>query len=628
VTRALVHEVKAAFAFLSRREVLRCRWYVAIQVALALADLVGVTLLGLVTIIATGNSSGIVDKFARPVFGIADDQKLAAALGVAALVTFTVKGVLAILANRWILTVLAAREASLTADTVSRVLHTPALQVQGLSSQETVFAVTNGAELAVNRVVGQAMMGAGEGILLVVLLAALLLVNFWATAILVLYLGVVAIILQRFVMRRAARASQIDIETSVAATRIMQESLQGYRELYVTRRIGRFTDQILSRRSAGAKARSDQQLYQLMPKYVLELGMLYGISMVVVVEYLRGGGGQTFGALGVLLAGGFRLMPSILRLQTSVMAVRTAAPFAEELHKLLARLDDASTTTPAGLADATAGTSPTRRPFAAQHPSPPVEIEDVYFRYPSGIKDALEGVSLTIEQGERVALAGRSGSGKSTLADVMLGLLEVRSGSVRLFGADPDRLFDQRPGIVGYVPQSVPFMNGSVAENVALAGDPSEVDEQRVLEALAKAQLESVIAALPLGHWTSVGEAARRLSGGQRQRMGIARALYSRPRLLILDEATSALDIETERSVNETIVALGPDMTLLTIAHRPATIRAAGRVVVLDGGRVVGDGDYQSVRLLHDYLLDHPWDEPLGTRPPDSGRRGAISDER
>ena len=615
----LAREVKSAFAFLSRREVTRCRRYVIAQVFLAIADLVGVALLGLVTIIATGNSSRMVDRLVRPLFGIADDQKLAAVLGLLALLTFTVKGVLAIFANRWMLSVLAQREATVTAETVSRVLHTPALQVQGLNSQETVFAVTNGAELAVNRVVGQSMMGAGEAILLIVLLAALLLVNFWATTMLVLYLAVVALILQKYVMRRAARASQIDIETSVAATRIMQESLQGYRELYVTRQIGAFTEQILRRRSAGARARSDEQLYQLMPKYVLELGMLYGISMVAFVEYLRGGGAATFGALGVLLAGGFRLMPSILRLQTSVMAVRTAAPFAEELHKLIARLD-AAMPVPAMAAARPATTRP-RLALRTEGSSDlaPIALEKVYFRYPSGTTDALEDVSLTIARGERVALAGRSGSGKSTLADVMLGLLEPRSGSVQLFGSDPASLFDASPGIVGYVPQSVPFMNGSIAENVALTSDPSGVDEERVLEALSKAQLNAVVGALPQAHWTSVGEAARRLSGGQRQRMGIARALYSRPKLLILDEATSALDLETEQSVNATIVGLGPEITLLTIAHRPATIRAAGRVVVLEAGRIVGDGDYQSVRMLHDYLVDDHQSEGQDPRPTASG---------
>jgi ABC-type multidrug transport system fused ATPase/permease subunit len=452
------------------------------------------------------------------------------------------------------------------------------------------------------------MMGAGEAILLVVLLVGLLAVNFTATASLAVYLAIVLVVLQRHVTRRASAASRTDITTSVAATRLMQESLISYRELFVSQKIEPFAAAVLDNRLRGAGARTDQQILALVPKYLLELAMLYGVFIIAVLEYVFSGPNSTYGTLGVLLAGGFRLMPSVLRLQGNVLSVRSSIPFANELFGLLAALD----------AHGAAEVYARRRTVAArgdvddQVVGPPqtgtqvpvVELEGVSFTYPTGRTPAVHGVTWSMFDGERVAIVGRSGSGKSTLADLILGLLEPDVGQVRIFGCPPRGLLEARPGMVGFVPQTVSFFNGSLAENVALATRPQEVDEDAVQEALSAARLDDVVGRLSSGVWTQVGEAAQRLSGGQRQRIGIARALYTRPRLLLLDEATSALDTETEGSINATIAGLGSSISVLTIAHRPATIRASRRIVVVVEGEIVGDGRYDELLGRFPYIGD------------------------
>jgi ABC-type multidrug transport system fused ATPase/permease subunit len=213
----------------------------------------------------------------------------------------------------------------------------------------------------------------------------------------------------------------------------------------------------------------------------------------------------------------------------------------------------------------------------------------VTYRYPLANEDALHEVSLSIPAGRRTALAGSTGAGKSTLADVLLGLLEPSSGEVRWLAGDDSRVR------VGFVPQDVFLTSSSIAENVALGIERDAIDLAEAWEALASARLQHVVEAQMDGIWTAVGERGVRLSGGERQRLGIARALYRRPSLLILDEATSSLDASTEHELTSVLADLRGTVTTVVIAHRLATVRDADLLIVLAGGRVRATGSFAEV---------------------------------
>jgi len=229
-----------------------------------------------------------------------------------------------------------------------------------------------------------------------------------------------------------------------------------------------------------------------------------------------------------------------------------------------------------------------------------IEVRDVSFTYPGSTEMALANVVLSVDAGTSLALVGPTGAGKSTLGDVILGVIEPDRGHVTIGGVHPFEAVRQWPGGMAYVPQDISVVNGTVRDNVALGLPTDLVSDDRVWEALTRAHLHAFVAKSQEGLGTLVGENGVKLSGGQRQRLGLARSLYSRPRLLVMDEATSALDSQTEAAITDTIQKMTGEVTLVVIAHRLATIRNCDQVAYLESGRVVAVGGFEKVRKTVD----------------------------
>ena len=202
-----------------------------------------------------------------------------------------------------------------------------------------------------------------------------------------------------------------------------------------------------------------------------------------------------------------------------------------------------------------------------------LELRNISFWYSAELGYVLRNVNLTIQKGQSVALIGASGAGKSTLADVLLGLLIPQEGGIYMDGIRITDIPEKWAETIGYVPQSVFLADISIKENVAFGESEESIDEDRVREALERAELKEFIDSLPEGMETFVGDRGVRLSGGQRQRIAIARALYHRPEILVLDEATSALDNDTEAAIMSAIDSLQGEVTMVIVAHRLTTVR-------------------------------------------------------
>lgn len=222
-------------------------------------------------------------------------------------------------------------------------------------------------------------------------------------------------------------------------------------------------------------------------------------------------------------------------------------------------------------------------------------LENLTYRYPGASRDSLQGINLTVKKGESVAFIGKSGAGKTTLVDVILGLLSATSGDIQVDGQSVYEDLRAWQNNVGYIPQAIFLTDEPLRQNIAFGVPASEIDEARIQKAVQTAQLTELVAQLPEGLDTLVGERGVRLSGGQRQRVGIARALYHERDVLVLDEATSALDTETEKLVTEAIASLSGTKTLFIIAHRLSTVEMCDRLYLLDQGRIVKSGTFAEV---------------------------------
>jgi ABC-type multidrug transport system fused ATPase/permease subunit len=232
------------------------------------------------------------------------------------------------------------------------------------------------------------------------------------------------------------------------------------------------------------------------------------------------------------------------------------------------------------------------------HPGfvPEIILKNVSFSYPNSTSPAIYGASLRITPGSLIAVVGPSGAGKTTLIDLILGVLDPDSGEVSISGRRASEISKMWPGSVSYVPQDVTIANGTIRSNITLGFPEESGTVEMIMDAIRISQLESYLESLPERENSKVGDRGAGMSGGQRQRLGIARALFTKPKLLVLDEATSALDGETEANVSAAIRALKGDVTVILIAHRLSTVREADQVVYLEEGKIIATGTFEEVR--------------------------------
>ena len=225
-----------------------------------------------------------------------------------------------------------------------------------------------------------------------------------------------------------------------------------------------------------------------------------------------------------------------------------------------------------------------------------LNISNVNFKYPGEKIEAINNFRLQVSEGEFVALVGSSGAGKTTIVDLMLGVLTPQTGSITISGKPPIDSIQKWPGAVAYVPQDVTIINGSIRENIAMGFPETFEEDSRIWRILEIVDLKEFIESKVEGLNFQVGDRGGHLSGGQRQRLGIARSLYTQPKLLVLDEATSALDGESEERITQAFEILKKKTTLIVIAHRLSSVRKADRIIYLDGGKVIDEGGFDELR--------------------------------
>lgn len=591
--------IRRSLALLSQRDRRLLGLSVLIQMATSLLDLVGVLLIGLVgalavTTVQSQPPPDVVTQLAGSL-GIEglSSQELVGILAGAAAVVLLSKSLVSSYLTRRVLIFLANRQAMVSARMASTLLSRPLTFIQLRSSQETAFALINGAAAATMLILGQLVIAVSELTLLVVLGVALLFISPVAALSSIAFFALIALGLQRAMGGWSAKVGQLAAKADIASLNAVQEALGAYREISVSNRRGMYVNRIQNYRWQAAKVAADTQFIGMFPKYLFEAALVLGGFALAAVLFTTQDSVVAVGTFALFLAAATRVMPSLLRLQGAMLGVRGAAGIAGPTFELADALGNSTESTPEPIPDIVI-----RDRLRQGHPDfdATISLDQVTFTYPSAAGPALQDVGLCVLPGQSVGLVGKSGAGKSTLADVILGVLQPDSGSARLAGLPPSLAVDQWPGAVAYVPQEVLLANDTVRANVALGLPRGAVDDDMVWEALERAHLAEYLKDSRDGLDTHIGEGGLKLSGGQRQRLGISRALYTRPQMLVLDEATSALDAETEHAITQMIDDLEGSVTSIIIAHRLSTVRNVDILVYLDKGRVLATGSFDDVR--------------------------------
>lgn len=420
----------------------------------------------------------------------------------------------------------------------------------------------------------------GEGLVLVGVTCLLFIVEPIGALIVVLVLGCAAWGFHLYTRGRLLRLGIARQHHDGQRIQELQQGLGGVKEAKLLGRESGFLAKYEEHNAESARVEQFQATLQLLPRLWIELLAVTGLATLIITMLMQGQAAASIvPTLGLFAAAAFRLMPSAYRVLGAVQNLPYGMPVIKMLREELKLTPELP-----------ANAEPSVNSRVANSFKNDIRLVDVDYMYPSSPEFALKGLNISIRKGDSIGFVGPSGSGKSTLVDIVLGLLTPTSGEVRVDKKNIQTGLRSWQDQIGYVPQSVYLTDDTLRNNVAFGIPSDQIDEGAVARAVQAAQLDTFVANQPHGLDTVVGERGVRLSGGQLQRIGIARALYHDPSVLVLDEATSALDTLTEKGVMDSVEALQGSKTLLIVAHRLSTVEHCSRLYQLDRGRVIAEG--------------------------------------
>lgn len=558
---------------------------------LAIVDLLAVVTLGLVAASALALATGAqipdaLEKFLASAGLSEPSLTQVGAIAAVACLAMMFKSIFSFVLSRQALNVLAACQAKLSAEVMASLGRSSWLDVRARSSQELATSLTQGMNALVLGVAGQGFLAVIEIGTLGILVIGLAILEPEITAIASLYLGGVAVLLHRSVAHRSSVLGTEATRLHILSMEAVQEFVAIHREAVLrgadVSMVSAFSE--LRRRAAANQV--GLQMSAQVSKYALEIALVVGAALLAVLQLWLAGPEQAVSTSVVFLIAASRILPALMRLQAAVVTLRLNRGMAEETLQLEREVLAA----PPRSALNNLGVGTRSNPQEAA-----VVFDEVTYTYPESSGPAIRNISFTLNVGESLAIVGPSGAGKSTLINLLLGLCPPTHGRVTVCGSPPDKLFRSRPGSLAYVPQTTQMLNGSVLENLTLRKGEEAADEDRAWLLLDTVGLSELVRSRG-GLRTPVGEGGLTLSGGQRQRLGIARALWTDPSLLVLDEATSALDAESEALLSQNLDRLILGKTLVVIAHRLVTVQHLDRTAFLSAGQLVGIGNFNDLR--------------------------------
>jgi ABC-type multidrug transport system fused ATPase/permease subunit len=575
----MLANVKQSLLLLDPRERLLIIALTASRALLGLLDIAGIFLIGLLLAkaanqITSNNYNNETLDIVSKISGNLDLIQIA----VFALVLFVSKSIFASLLMKYMTVRFAKSESKIATQVYLRILNSPISKSSKFSKSEITYALTYSAGFAITQTLTVMVIIFSELFLLIVISAVFALVDLQLTVYIVLYFATIGALIYRTIGSQFAKAGKRYASSAVEASATVEDSLVTFREIFALEKQNDFKIKFAEARSVLAKSTASINFLSGLPRYIVESALMVGAIGLAAFTLSTSDPAAAAGTLGIFLTGGLRIMASMLPLQNSLGTLKQLTAQADSFLSLAQEFPCELDERQSHRHQKSTGTD--LEPIE-------VKLDSISYIYDDAEYPAVKDVSISIPAGSTVAFIGASGSGKSTLADLIAGLVIPTSGNINLRNNDSRN--------IGYVPQSPGIVGGTIRENITLEINSKAFDQERLSNALAVSHLQELIETLENGVNTELGAQSDGLSGGQLQRIGLARAIYANPGLLVLDEATSALDAETEAAVSDSLRTLHGKCTTIVIAHRLSTIQNVDTVFVFDKGEVVASGKFSEL---------------------------------
>ncbi|WP_232797984.1 ABC transporter ATP-binding protein [Salinibacter altiplanensis] len=547
--------------------------------------------------VATDPSSVHENTYLRWVYktvGFTDTNTFLIALGFGALMALIVSNVFIILTTWAVYRYVWTFNRNLSRRLLSSYLYQPYEFFLSRNSAELGKNILDDVREVANRMLRPAMQGGAKAIAALAIIAFLFFVDPVVALMIATILGVGYAAMYRVVRDRLDRAGSGRVEANAKRYQFIDEAFGGIKEVKIRGKEESFLERYDRPTKWYARVQSKYEIIKKAPRYILEAIAFGGIILIAIYLILvKDDFRQVIPILGLYAFAGYRMMPALQKAFRGLASARfNSAALKKISDGFQQRVEGRNYSSLNGESES-----------INQSLSLDEELvmEGVTFSYPGADSPAINDLFLEVPACSTVGFVGKTGSGKTTAVDLILGLLCPQEGTISVDGMPlRGKNIPRWQRDIGYVPQQMYLSDNTVAQNIAFGVPEDEIDMNAVVRAARRAQIHDFITEELLKGWkTIVGERGVKLSGGQQQRIGIARALYHRPSVLVFDEATSALDQDTEASVMEAIYELEDDHTMIMIAHRLSTVKRADSIIMLEKGRKVGEGKYNELAENH-----------------------------
>lgn len=591
IKQIMFEDLKRVFKVYDQKTRTKLVFFSGLQILLSMLDLFAVFLIGTLAVESVGSinpsNKSAGSSYSARVFGLEnlDQSSRIIYIAVFAMIVLISKTFLSVVFTKKSMFFLSEKATKISHNLFSKFLAQPLQSVQKKSQQEIVFILTEGIHAITVQVSGSMIILIADSSLLLLMIVGLIIIDPVIAVFTVTFFVLVGAYLHNLLSVKAAALGSEYFSISIRRNGKIVETLNSFREAVTSSRRGFYLSEVSILRGLLGKIEAQRSLMPYIGKYVIETSIVLGMILVTGFQFVFNPPSEAARNIAIFLAAGTRIAPAVLRIQQSLNQMKIGVSLGRSTIDLIEELGES-----AMLLDASALPK-----FAHSGFYPAVQLKNVNISHPGNSKFALNSIDLSIPAYKFVAIVGFSGAGKTTLVDIILGINPPISGEVLISGMNPLDAYTVYPGAVAYVPQEVTLIDGTVLENITAGylSPDSFLDE--ISDAIKGAALEKFIEGSEFGLNTPVGERGSSISGGQRQRIAIARALFTKPKLIIMDEATSALDSETEAIITNTLLKLKGTCTIITIAHRLLTIKNADEIIYLQDGGLLDVGSFEDM---------------------------------